>query len=368
MRLLIALILVAAAALPSQAPAAILWFGGEDTSFACIGACTVGTSGTLYRSAFARSGYGVNNGSTVADPPGARLQTPTFTASTTLWVHAQIYPGNVATNVSGQQALILRSPDGVSRLLLRQTGTNGTLKASTRNAAGTITDLATATVVWNASAVNQIDLAIVYGCTAGDTLNLYINGVSAISYTGNLCTDAATSLNQLELACLSNMNQACVSSGNCWSEVIIANEDTRSMSLATLTLQASGNTQGWTPNTLANVNKATISDATFVSDSTGNVLSQWTAPTAAPAGTWMVKSVSIEARLLKSSTGPSQFDWSWRISGANYLAGLSAALTTSFSNYRLQQDNSPATSTGWAIGEVFNSGGNQMNIGVKSLP
>ena len=78
--------------------------------------------------------------------------------------------------------------------------------------------------------------------------------------------------------------------------------------------------------------------------------------------------MSVEARLLKGSSGPTQFDWSWRIGNANYLAGLSNALSTSFANYRRQQDTSPATAALWGITEVYNSGVNQMNIEVKSLP
>ncbi len=194
-----------------------------------------------------------------------------------------------------------------------------------------------------------------------------------IDYTGSLCTDAATTLDTVLLASVnsgagSGGSAFCDSTDTCWSEMILASEDTRSMRLATLALQAAGNTQGWTPNTLGNVNKFFINDSTFVSDATGNVLSQWTAPTAAPSGIWGVKSVSIEARLLASVAAPQNFDWSWRISNANYLAGTTTALTTGFVNYRRQQDTSPATSTTWGITEVFNTSTNQLNIGVKSLP
>jgi hypothetical protein len=191
--------------------------------------------------------------------------------------------------------------------------------------------------------------------------NIYFNSTLYITYTGSLCTDAATTLNRIEVS-------SSFTTASFWSEFIVANEDTRSMRLATLIPASSGNTQGWTPNTLANINKVTIADGTFVADATGNILSQWKTQTTAPVGIYAVKSVSIEARLLKSASGPTQFDWSWRISNADYLAGSSNALTNIFANYRLQQDTSPATSAVWGITEVFNTSTNQLNIGVKSLP
>jgi len=362
---------LAALLLPLPAAAAVLWFGGEDTSFTTVGTVTpASTPAGTFDANLARGTFHLTNTSVVADPPANYFKTPTFTASPIIWVHANVWIGSSPANTNNQQTLWVYSPDGVGRVYLRQTGTAGQFKLSTANAARTFSDKATASGNFAVSTLQSVDWLIDYSCSAGSVTQLYIGGVKVIDYTGNLCTDAATSLNQASFSGLLNASAGgCgTTSHGCWSELIVANEDTRSMRLATLTLQASGNTQGWTPNTLANVNKFAIADGTFVSDTVGNVLSQWTVPTAAPGGTWAVKSVSIEARLLKSASGPSQFDWSWRISGANYLAGLTAALTTSFANYRIQQDTSPATATGWAIGEVYNTGGNQMNIGVKSLP
>jgi hypothetical protein len=362
-------------ALPVPASAAILWFGGEDTSFTCVGTCASTNGGNQFDASFARTSMSVQNGTSTSDPP-TNLLVPapaTFTAcNNPCWIHLKVSAYNVITTTNNEQFLILYGTDGVGRLYLRQTGANGTLKLSIANAARTFTDLATSTATYTnaypAGTITQIDLGISSTCSSGDTAVLYINNVQGISYTGNLCTDANTQWNKIAIGSISNTTLTCVSDGSCISEVIVASEDTRSMRLATLILQAAGNTQGWTPNTLANVNKATISDGTFVSDSTGNVLSQWKVQTAAPTGTWGVKAVSIESRLLASITGPQNFDWSWRISGSDYLAGTTTALTNNFANYRLQRDTSPATGTTWGISEVFNTSTNQMNIGVKSLP
>jgi hypothetical protein len=352
--------------LAGAANATIYFAGGEDTSFSCIGTCGEGGSGSSqYRTAFARAAYGVQNSTTVADPPANRIQTTTFSSLSTLWMHG-VVSSVAATTTSGEQSLILRSPDGVARILLRQTGTSGTLKASTRNAAATITDLATASVTFSASTPVAIDLGIVYGCTSGDTLKLYIGGTLAINYTGNLCTDAATSLNQLELAAISNNASGCNggNGGGCWSEVIVSDSDTRGMALWTLSPQASGNTQSWTPNTVGNINPVTINDANSISTGSTSALSEWTTPTTFPSGTWNVLAVVQEARALVGTTGPLHFEWLVRVNSTNNVTG-SVAPSTSFGNFNNQiWSTNPNTSSAWAVGDIVAG----FNLGIESLP
>ena len=100
-----------------------------------------------------------------------------------------------------------------------------------------------------------------------------------------------------------------------------------------------------------------------------NQISEWTSPTAAPIGIWGVISKSIEARLLASTTGPQNAEFMEHVSGTDYVvcSGNPASLTNAFVNYRCQENVSPATSTTWGIGEIFNTGGNQNSFGVQSL-
>jgi hypothetical protein len=362
--------------LTHSAAAAIFWFGGEDTSVTGYVQVTGNCGNGICDSNFARGALSVQNGTSTADPPANRLIpiNPTFAATSDLWIHGQFWSGNITTTTNNEQTIIVRSPDGVGRIYLRQSGSSGTLKLSTADAARSFTDPSggTATGAFSANTLTQFDLHINYSCSGAGGAQLYLATVKVIDFTGNLCTDAATQLNQVEWAAVNNGAQVNVCTTNisstCWSELILANEDTRSMRLATCALQAAGNTQQFTPNTLGNVNKATISDTTFVSTTTNNQLSQWTCPTAAPTGSWGVKSQAIEARALASVTGPQNLDFSRRVSNANYLAGTTTALTNAFLNYRNQADVSPATSTTWGLTEIYNTSTNQLNIGIKSLP
>jgi hypothetical protein len=334
----------------------------EDTSpIASIDAGGIAylTNGS-YRTAFARAGFGVQNGTTVADPPANRWQTSTFSSSASLWVHANFQATVGTGTTSNEQILLVRSPDGVSRIVLRQTGVAGTMKVSTRNAAGSFVDLGTASGTWAASTNTSLDLFINY--VGAGAVKLYLAGVLVVNFSGDPRTDAATTLNRVDFASVGNGSNA---GNSCtWSEIIIADEDTRAMALWTLAPQAAGNTQSWTPNTLGNINKATINDGTLISTSTNNALSQWTTPTSAPAGNWDVKAIVQEARVEVGTTGPQHFDWSLRTASTDFTGGASNAPTTSFSNFNnFIWATNPNTSAAWAIGDIASG----FNLGIKAL-
>ena len=340
----------------------ILFASGEDTGFTGYGTSPGAVVANSARSTYARStsaSVTAGNSTTVADPPANRFQTPVFTSTNTLWVHAQFYIAAANTGTSGEQCLIVRSPDGVSRIIVRQTGTAGTLKVSTRTAAGVITDLATASVAFAATTITQLDLRVDY--VSSGVVQLYLGGVQVINWSGDPRTDAATSLAQADFASVNN-NSA--NNATAWSEIICADEDTRGMALWTLTLVASGTTQSWSPNTVANINKAVINDSTSIASSAANQLSEWTTVTTAPTGSWGVKAVVQEARMEVGVTGPQHFDWLLRVAGADYLAGDSVAPTSSYANYAGKVwSSNPATATDWDIGDLTTG----IQVGVKSL-
>jgi hypothetical protein len=353
---LAALILAVAVAASSPAPAAILFASSEDIGFnASAGAIAVSISPGRFRAGYARGVVAAAANAGATDPPANRLlPVGSITAGNLLWVHAQIYD-QLNTTVANQQGIIVRSPDGVSRIIVRQTSTYGLVKISTRNAAGTIVDLATASAPYVLSSLTQLDLKIDYSASGG--IQLWLGGTQVINWSGDPRTDAATTLNQVEFAQIMGLTN--------WSEVIIADQDTRAMGLVYLAAGTGSLNQGWTPNTLGNINESTLNDSTFVSDSTGNVLSQWPNGTSLP-GTPQVLAVVQEARMRKGGTGPSAFDWSLRTNGADYLAGTTTALTTSFANFNQIWPTNPGTGTGWLPTDIVT--GNAFYYGVKSLP
>jgi hypothetical protein len=352
----------------------ILFAGGEDTGFSPIIGASGGASvdqgstysGQTVRAAFCRCVLAVFNATSIADPPPSRWQTPPFTAGNLVWLHAQLSIGTGGAgpsfaNTANAQAFLLRSPDGVSRIALRATGTTGQLKVSTRNAVGAFVDLATATAnLSGPAAPTQLDLRIDYSATGG--VQMWYNGAQVVNYVGDPRTDAATQLNQIELAAINNLGSA--NAGTGWSEVIVADTDTRSMALWTLAPAAAGNTQSWTPNTLGNINKVAISDSTFVSAAANNALSEWTTPTAAPAGVWAVQALVQNARAQVSSTGPQHFDWLVRTAAIDYLASApQAPPLAAFANFAHIWPVNPNTGLAWTVADITAAG---FNLGIES--
>ena len=98
---------------------------GEDSCVTLVGSANTNTTSTFFRSAWARMALGVY--SDAGAPPAARAVTPTFTATGgNVWVHTEFY-SSAAAGTSNYWAMWLYSPDGVPRIVVRQTGTSGTL-------------------------------------------------------------------------------------------------------------------------------------------------------------------------------------------------------------------------------------------------
>jgi hypothetical protein len=334
----------------------ILFAGGEDTSFALIG--SVGVAGNIaatfsYRSNFARCSLEATN-SGAADPPANRIQTPSFTPVALLWVHGTIFVHDLATTLN-QQSVIVRSPDGVSRIVVRQTGNNNELKVSTRSAAGVFTDLATVSSIIPGGTLTTHIFDMMINYIAAGSVQMWLDGVRVINFTGDPRTDSATQLNQVEFAGVGD---------GTWSELICADQDTRNMALWTMVPQAAGATQSWTPNTLGNINETGINDTTAIATTSNNALSEWTQPLAAPNGAWLVRSVVQNARVSISGTGPQHFDWLTRTGAIDFLAGApQAPALTVFGNFQYGWPTNPNTTVGWTIADITAVG---FNLGIES--
>jgi len=335
----------------------ILFAGGEDTSVTFIGTAASSTGSFAFDAAFSRAGLNVPVSAT--DPPTSRIQTAVFSSVSAIWVRAFVGNNSAgAGTTNNQQAFRLLSPDGNPRVLLRTDGSSH-LKVTTRTAAGTLTDVATSTAtvvsVNGAQTRFPVDMFVDYTATGG--AQVYFNGIQFINFSGDLRTDAATLLNRWELGG--------VYSTQCWwSELVASDASTLSTRLWTLAPQAAGNTQGWTPNTLANINEATINDATLISTGANNTLSEWTTPTTAPGGTWSVRAIVQDARIQVGTTGPQHFDWVVRTASTDFTAGVSNAPGNTFSNFNNQLwATNPNTSAAWSITDIAAG----FNLGIKSL-
>jgi hypothetical protein len=339
----------------SSAFATILFAGGEDLDVSLIGGTTVSTGATTFRSGYARSSLGVSNAA-ITDPPGIRIVTTVFANQATIWVHAENFSNGGGTT-SGFQPIGIYGSDGVRRLLLRGTGTANQVKISTRNTAGTITDLVTCTLsAYPTTSLTKVDWFINYAVAGRATL--YAAGVQICDYSGDITTNSVTAVNQVDFA---NFGSTV---GTFWSEIIVATTDTRDMNLATCAPQANGTNQTWT-GTASNVNPTTINDASAITTATSNAIAEFTCPSL-PAGTFTVPAVVQSARVQIGSTGPQNYRFIARpgSGSTDYDSGADIVGSTSFANSGpLIWATNPAGGA-WSTGDL----GAGTNFGLKSRP
>jgi hypothetical protein len=334
----------------------VYFAGGEDIDFA--GAPAVIAGAPYSDTAWCRCAVGVATGSTTWPNAGSISNPASFGNLSSFWFHCGFYP---PTSTALNNIVIgFADSGGVGRLLIRATATIGQFKISSRNAAGTITDMVTGSQAFSAQGLHKIDVFVNYS-TSGQ-VQLYIDGVlNADTGAGvNVTTDSATSLSYVYLGA------ATTSASDTWySQVIVADSDTRAAGLWLMNSTTAGNAQTWT-GTATGVNKATISDTTFISAASAGLINEYkTGGIALPAGTWSVPAVVMSSRALAGASAPQHVEYVTRVGSADYVGGSWAPPNGSFANNgNYIQATNPGTGVAWTTGDLTAT---TFNYGVESV-
>lgn len=361
-RWIILLFVFAAFCLGEPTKAAVLFSGGEDVDFICgsNGSCSYTTTAGSYRPNWARQALEIRGSTT--DPATYTLSTPVLSGQTTLWVHAQVcdapYLNCSAGTYNGAQLIRLMDGNGNASIIVRGTGNASELKISSRGSTGTFTDLVTCPGV-TAASIQQVDLYVNYG-TSGE-VSLYANSKKVCDYSGNTTNgDGSTSLIQVQLA-------GAYPDWVYWSEVIVANEDTRAMSRYTAYTKGDGATTGFSgTNVCSSIwAAASYNDANYAYTPAANVIHECTIASSLPAGSYKVMGLGMSTRSLIGASGPQNFNFVTRVNGSDYFSA-NFTPTMSFSNIsNYFQSVNPATGAAWTVSDLENAG---FNIGLRSQP
>lgn len=332
-------------ALPGVATATVLSIMAEDSDIIPTGAVSVSTSAGNFRAGWARESiFSVNTGSTVY-PGTPRFSTQVFSNQTTLWIHLENFTLSAIIGTPDGEAIGAYGSDGVLRIMLKAHSTStGRTDIATRNGAGTITTLTACDVgSWPlAGQLNKLDWVINYA-VAGSSF-LYINGILHCSFTGNTTTDGVSSLNQVEF---SNP----FGSAAQYSEMIVANSDTRGSGVFTCAPTSNGTNQTWNGG-FANVAPTTINDASAITTPSSGQVAEFGC-TSPPAGAFTVPAVGSSARVQAGASGPSSFEFVTRpgTGTTDYLSAPVSPGGTFSNNYQIQQTN-PATGNSWSLTDI----------------
>jgi hypothetical protein len=313
----------------------ILWCGGEDLDFPYGSA--VNNINTGFRSGFARCSLDCS-----ADHSSSRSLSFSGGAITSGWLHCQIgvqAPTNgkliagLGLNAAGNGGVFIGSANAnsIKCALFTWDGT-------------TVTQIAAETgTSFPGSGTFSLDMQIT-SLGASSTVNLYINNVLVITYSGSTTITGIASLD-----CVSLMSFG----GNfVVSEFIVGTADTRSMSLLTMAPNAAGDTNNWTTGTYANINPVTINDASVIAVNTtgqdfqANLIDL-------PSGNFgNVQAVKAIARAeVTAGAVPTALKIGVKTnSTVNVDSGR--ALTTGFLPYERLMLTNPVTSAAWLASEM----------------
>jgi hypothetical protein len=311
----------------------ILWCGGEDIDFPNGVPPTADTTGGTFRVGYGRcSLYG---NTSFASARSLQFAGGSITSG---WIHAQSYGSTFTSNLgvgfgqlsAGNVGLCVGT-DSSSSTKCGLWQFNGGSSTRTQIAAESGNSIP-------GTALNQFDMQVVnFGASA--TVRVYVNKVLVITYSGN---SAFNGMAAMDCALIFGTSGTFTRSG----EIIVADADTRTLSLVTMAPNAAGDNNNWDSGTFASINPTTINDAnniavaTTAKDFQANLIDL-------PSGSFTVAAVKIAARAqVQAGATPTSLKLGVRESGTNYLDG-GHTLTTSWATYESLLTTNPATSAAW---------------------
>lgn len=324
----------------------ILWCGGEDVDFPNGASIVVNTTSTMYRSSFARCNIapGYNYAYSNAFPGGA---------VTSCWFSMQlgIFPENSngsqrtgvmcaglgntsATNGAG---IYLYTTSGAGLGIAKFDGSTVTLLASGPNS-----------TIPNVAQCQKVDLQVLNFGTSS-IISLWLAGSLQCTFSGSISITGLTNFNCVNLWSTPNGNFGGTSLG---SEFIVADEDTRSMSLKTSAPLALGATAAWT-GVVGSANPLSVTDSNSIFVNATGMDEQFT-QNGLPAGTWAVRMLKTTTRGAASAGATAtKFTPGFRLAGAVTLSGGTLHTpSAAFTNFEDFWTNNPVSGVSWSPADV----------------
>lgn len=324
---------------------AVIWCGGEDIDFPRGAVPQVSTSVLTHRTSYSRCAIYCN-------VEHGFLKSVPFAAQTSAWLRAYIRYDMGSAQC--YQALGFGKSGTDSGIFIGATG------GVTSKIYISIYDGTTATVLATSSEYclsfdnNYILDMEVVNFGAGGTVNVYINSVLKVTFTGDIAgtlTDFDSVYNGCDSPYLVGMK---------FSEAIVADEDTRNFTgLYTLYPTADGTTTDWT-GAYTDVDEIAYSDVDLNYTSTADLDQQFEVNDLL-AGLYTVEAVKIAARATKTAASPpTKLALGINQSGS-ITVGSDKTLTSGYDTYEEFFLTSPATSAKFTVSEV-----NALQLDVRS--
>jgi len=305
----------------------IIWCGGEPIDFKknTVASLKFGNSSTYYRPSMSRGGIQLGDG-------GGPYYSNTFTpVSSGIWLHWFMYHQSIAAiDVDCFPISLCNSVTGDA--IGVGFDTNEYWSIGKRTSDGTVTWFVSEnSKTFNGDCI-QYDLHIdTYG--SNGIISFYVDGHLLLTYSGDIRVGTTTNFDQVMLRVLDNNWSTFI------SEIIVADEDTRLMSLKTLAPNAAGDTNQWT-GAYTDIDDIIANDADTVYTNVVEQDVQFNL-TGMPAGNFICKGVKIIARST-DSTGDTGMQMGIKTNGAVHL-GDTIILEGTWNQYEVFYDQNPET-------------------------
>lgn len=322
----------------------IYFAGGEDISFPSFGSYNVITIASRFRSGWARCGLGATANVTTG---GAHSGIFGAGAQTSAWLSFRVY---LDASLNAAQLFVGLGLSGTNNSLGVGSDTSNSAKVAIFKYDGTTrTQLAVETgTTWTVSTIFKIDMQVIsYGAAA--TVNVYINGVLTVTFTGDVTVSGMTNFDSVYLP----PNPFNVASPS-YSEIFVTDVDSRGfLGLQTEALTGAGTTNSFTNNTFTNINGISFSDANPTYTNTTAQDQQYTLTAPTPT-TYSVSGVVITARMAASSgSTPTQIKLGYNSGGTKgFGTGAAKTLTTGYVTYTQTDVVNPVTGVAFTQSEL----------------
>lgn len=272
---------------------AVIWCGNEDVDF-YPNPLDIVTTGT--RTDYVRYGVTLDQ----------QIVSNRFQELTDCWCSVRFWASSTG---SGAPFLQIRDYDSGNNIQLCKSSHNLLLRKNTT----TLVD--SGDIQLSDGNQKKIDLQLInYGATA--TVNVFVNGVKVIEYTGDVSFAGITGFNCIATRPSSSSSSFGVSRG-VTSEFIVATEDTRNMSLKTLAPVAAGDVNEWVGDH-TDINEDIANENTYIhTEELDKLFNASLSGMPAVAKVYTVKAVKLTCRTGQSTAGGIQFGV--KTNGVNYF-------------------------------------------------
>ena len=277
------------------------------------------------------------------------------TGQAEIWVHMQEY---FTTTNSGSSIAFITIENISGTGVLRLYQSSSTQRKLQYWSGSAWTDIGSAFTMTTGSLVN-IDIHCKIDATAG-LFELYVNSTLIASISGNTSFFSGTEASSVIVGPTHSTN----SNNEGWSQLLVADVDTRSMKVATIRPNGAGTTQQWAGSYTDIDDVGYYNDSDYITSGTAAQISTFTLTDLSTTAQALDPiAVVVTGRARKGTTGPQNLQLGLYTGGADYWAANEPSLGTTFGNLTPRVwDQNPNTSAAWTVSDI-----QALEAGVQSI-